>query len=109
MGTLRGTRDDPSLALVSCEHDGCTEQMCVGDSFSFVIVFATTGPTHIPSLGCPAEQHFACCVEHAAALALQCLALHLIPAHAERAQAVTDAQRAALAASASERTGGGPL
>lgn len=84
MGILRTTADDPSLRPVACEHAGCSQMMAVGDSFSFVVVFATTGPDHLPSFGCVAEQHFACCVAHAAAVAHRCIDEHLVPAHAAR-------------------------
>lgn len=107
---MNTTRYDPSTRIVPCEYEGCEQTMTVGDSYSFVITFATTGPTHIAALGCPAEQHFACCPEHAAALAQACITQHLIPAHAERAQAVTDAQMAALMAPERAKAGeGGPL
>ena len=93
MGTLRSERDDPSRRQVSCEHEGCEQTMAVGDSYSFVITFATTGPAHVAAFGCPAEQHFACSVSHAAALATRCVAEHLIPAHqAAQAQAQAQAQ-----------------
>lgn len=79
---MRTTVYDPSARLVTCEHEGCNEQVSVGDSFSFHVVFATTGPAHIPAFGCPAEQHFACCAEHAAACAHRCIDEHMVPAHA---------------------------
>ena len=90
MGAMRTTRDDPSTALVACEHEGCQRMIAVGDSYSFVVVtFATTGPAHVASVQCPAEQHFACCSEHAAAVAHRCIDEHLIPAHRTAVAALT--------------------
>lgn len=84
---MRTQRDDPSAVLVTCEHEGCGAQLRLGDTFSFVITFATTGPAvtaqghRLAAFGCAAEQHFACSREHAAILAQRCVTEHLLPAH----------------------------
>lgn len=85
---------DPSAQPVACEV--CGAQTTIGNSYSFVMTFATTGPAHdgimLAAFQCPAEQHFCCSVACAQAAAHACIDEHLVPAHAER-----HAQRVALA------------
>lgn len=72
-------RPDPSAANVSCAI--CGTVITVGESYSFVVIFATTGHPAIPAFQCPAEQHFTCSVAHAQAAAHACIDEHLVPMH----------------------------
>lgn len=83
---------DPSLHPVPCEI--CQKSVPIGESYSFVVVFATTGPRPHPEYGvssfqCSDEsnnirQHFACSIEHAEQAAVSCIHEHLIPAHVQK-------------------------
>ncbi len=76
-------RPDPSAQVIACEQ--CGAMTTIGDSHSFVIVYATTGPGgRIPSFQCPAEQHFACSQECAALLGHMCIDEHLRPLHSQK-------------------------
>jgi hypothetical protein len=75
-------KPDPSQQPCKCEI--CGAATTVGDSYSFAVMFATTGPQHVQYVQCPAEQHFCCCIEHAHQAAIACMDEHLIPEHARR-------------------------
>jgi hypothetical protein len=75
---------DPSLRLVTCELEGCEQQIPIGESFSTAPAgLMTTGPVHMPAFICSeAEQHFACCMDHAVQVHLLCLRDHVLAKHA---------------------------
>lgn len=87
---------DPSARIIACEAPGCDKTFPVGDSYSFVITFATTGPAIAHPAGprrllpvqCPQEQHFACCPEHAQIVGHACLDEHIAPLHAAQVAAL---------------------
>lgn len=87
-------RLDPDKTILECEASGCTNDVLVGTSYSFIVSFATTGPHPIAGFGCEEEQHFCCSPACARAAALVCIDEHLTPAH----RALEDAQIAAKAA-----------
>lgn len=84
-----------------CEHAGCNQTIPdLGFSHSFIVVYATTGIPGVAAQQCPAEQHYACCTEHARAVMQRCFEEHLLPqyqAEVERIlahqQALADQQR----------------
>lgn len=81
-------RVHPDKTVVRCEAPGCSHEVLIGQSYSFLVVFATTGPYPIGAFQCEDEQHFACSPACARAAAIQCIDEHLIPAH--RAQEVVE-------------------
>lgn len=97
-------KGDPSARVVDCEGPGCLNSVRVGDSHSFIIVYATTGPAvptdgggagRIPAFGCDAEQHFCCSHECAVAAGHACLDEHVAAGHAPRASVLAATGRAA--------------
>ena len=77
-------RVDPAHTIVECEADGCTADVCIDTSYSFVVVFATTGASHIAAFQCESEQHYACSPQHAIDAATACMREHLLPEHTRR-------------------------
>ena len=74
---------DRDNTTVICEAPGCGNEVKIGESYSFVVVFATTGPRPIASFQCEEEQHFACSYICARNAAIECIDNHLIPSHKE--------------------------
>lgn len=75
---------DPDLSTLACEAPGCPNETTIAQSYSFVVVFATTGPANLPAFQCQEEQHFGCSPACAAEAARVCVLEHLIPAHAQK-------------------------
>jgi hypothetical protein len=89
---LRTSKEDPSLRPVACEQCGSDKHesgvpLVVGNSYSIVACWATTGGEPQPGIGvvgsgaqCPAEQHFCCSKECAIKAHIQCVTEHMSPA-----------------------------
>lgn len=88
-------RFDPTRTTIECEADGCTNEVLVADSYSFMFCFATTGPSRHGSFQCPEEQHFCCSVECAKKAMLYCIDEHMMPAHLEMERQAIEAQGSA--------------
>lgn len=66
-------RVDPDNTVVICEARDCHNEVLMGASYSFLVVFATTGPNPIHAFQCEEEQHFACSPDCAEKAAIDCI------------------------------------
>lgn len=87
--TPRRQYPDPSDEPIECEV--CGNVVRLGDSFSFVLGWGTTGPHNIAAFVCGGGkdgngQHFTCSRECAITAAKACIDEHLVPRHEEHVQ-----------------------
>lgn len=78
----RNPLPDPDDRPITCEV--CGTVVRVGDSFSFLLSWGTTGPVPITAFGCTGGQHFCCSRDCAVQAAHACIDEHLVPLHEER-------------------------
>ncbi len=99
---------DPDQLPVVCEAPGCGASLPRAKAIAFHVALAMRGgdlalypgevaPDAFPVLHCPAEQHIACSIEHAALVAHACMDEHIAPLHAAQVAAATQHQHDAKA------------
>lgn len=98
MGATIAKMPAPVEPEMVCELPGCESTFTVHDSYSFVTVTFATRGGKLNAFQCADKQHFGCCREHAALLAVACINEHMLPVDAEQARIVSSDRHAEIRA-----------